>query len=138
MIPRVDIEVNTPLCTSCRLCEISCSLFHEDVINMEKSRIRVVDNYEQSSFEPHICQLCSDPDCVQSCPTQALTQDEGGIIHVDGELCTGCESCVVACPHEAIWWREELGRLLVCDRCGGNPLCVQFCTIGALKLAEAE
>jgi carbon-monoxide dehydrogenase iron sulfur subunit len=138
MVQRVNIEVNAPLCTSCRLCEIVCSLRHENVVNMEKSRIRVTDRYEQSLFEPHICRLCSSPPCVDACPAHALSQDEGGRIRVDGELCTGCESCVAACPHEAIWWREEIGRLLVCDRCGGDPACVQFCTIGALRLADAD
>ena len=137
MVQRLNIEVNVPLCTSCRLCEIACSLSHEGVINMEKARIRVTDNYEQSLFEPHICLLCENPPCVAACPSQALTQDKSGLIHVDGELCNGCESCVLACPYQAIWWREELGRLLVCDRCGGDPACVQFCTIGTLRLTES-
>ena len=138
MIQRVDIAVNPKLCTSCRLCEIVCSLSHENLINMEKARIRVTDNYEESLFEPHICQLCNDPPCVQACPSDALSQDEEGIIHVDDQLCNGCESCVESCPHQAIWWQEEFGRLMVCDRCGGNPTCIQFCTIGALRLVETK
>ena len=108
------------------------------MINMEKARIRVSDNYEKSLFEPHICRRCVSPPCVEACPAQALSQDEAGLILVDDQLCTGCESCVAACPHQAIWWRDEFGKILVCDACGGNPVCVQFCTIGALRRVESE
>ncbi|MFH2012084.1 MAG: 4Fe-4S dicluster domain-containing protein [Pseudomonadota bacterium] len=135
MVQRVNIEVTAPLCTSCRLCEISCSLYHEQLINMEKARIRVTDNYEQSLFEPHICRLCTPAPCVEACPSEALSQDDTGIIHVDDELCFGCDNCADACPYQAIWWREEQERILVCDRCGGNPTCIQFCTTSALRLA---
>lgn len=138
MIEKVEIEVKAQLCTSCRLCEITCSLFHENLINTSKARIRITDNFGQSLYEPHICQLCNNPPCVEACPSQALSQNEAGLIYVDEQLCSGCGSCVEACPYQAIWWQEELGRLLVCDRCGGSPTCIQFCTIGALHLAEAS
>lgn len=134
MIPRIDIGVEVPLCTSCRLCEMVCSLSHEGVINPEKARIRVTDDYECSQFDPHICRLCADPPCVAACPVEALTQEaKSGLIRVDNQLCTGCQGCMEACPYGAIWWREEPGRLFVCDRCDGRPTCVRFCTIGTLK-----
>jgi Fe-S-cluster-containing dehydrogenase component len=103
---------------------------------MEKARIRITDNYEQSLYEPHICHLCNDPPCVLACSTQALSQAENGLIHIDDQLCNGCQGCMEACPYQAIWWQEELGKPLVCDRCDGDPTCIQFCTIGALQLIE--
>ena len=135
---RLEIRVDTPACSGCRLCEMVCSLYHEGVVNLEKARIRISDNYAESLYEPHICQLCEPPDCVATCLEGALTQaPETGVIVVDNELCTGCIACVGACPYDAIRWSEELERLFVCDRCGGQSLCIQFCTSGALNLVEA-
>ena len=87
---------------------------------------------------PHICQLCESPDCVEACPTSALTQDSRGVISLDMELCNGCEACVTACPHEAVRWSNEFQLLFVCDRCDGDPLCVKFCTAEALEFEGAS
>lgn len=139
MTQKLEIQVNVPACSGCRRCELVCTLFHEGVVNPEKARIRVSDHYEQSLFEPHICRLCDSPDCVNACPMGALTQDsESGIITVDQELCNGCEACIEACPYDAIHWNDELERLLICDRCGGQPTCVQFCTSDALQLFQID
>jgi carbon-monoxide dehydrogenase iron sulfur subunit len=129
---ELEITVNTQVCTGCRICEMVCSLYHEKVINKDKARIRVSDNWDESLYEPHICQLCESPECVAACPMSALTQDDQGIIHVDTELCSGCATCVEACPNKAILWSDEFERLFICDRCGGDPTCVKFCTVNAL------
>lgn len=137
MSPRIDIQVESERCTSCRICELVCSLSHEGVINQEKARIRVTDDYDHSLFRPHLCRLCEEPPCVAACPVDALSQEaESGLIRVDDHVCTGCQACVAACPYEAIWWREEWQRLFVCDRCGGDPTCVPSCTIGTLQIAK--
>ena len=137
MAQKLTININTSDCSGCHLCEMMCSLYHEDVVNLEKARIRITDNYQQSLYEPHICQLCESPDCVAACPIEALIQDKNGVIVVDDELCTGCLACVEACSYDAIRWSDELKRLFVCDRCGGQPTCIQFCTSGALQSVEA-
>ncbi len=134
----LEIKVNIPSCTGCRLCEMVCSLYHEDVTNIEKARIRITDKYEESLFVPHICQLCEPPYCVEACPTSALAQDSRGIVRVDMALCNGCEACITACPHEAIRWSGEFERLYVCDRCDGDPTCVKFCSVKALGFDGAS
>jgi anaerobic dimethyl sulfoxide reductase subunit B (iron-sulfur subunit) len=71
---------------------------------------------------------------VGACPTQALAQNlKTGIISVSDELCTGCQACEEACPYQAIWWEDALGRLFVCDRCDGKPMCLEFCTSESLR-----
>ena len=138
MVRQLAINVNIPKCTGCRICEMVCGIYHEKVINLEKARIRVMDKWDDSLFVPHICQLCEPPDCVEACPTSALTQDNRGVILVDMELCNGCEACVTACPHEAIRWSDEFQRLFVCDRCDGDPFCVKLCTAKALEFEGAS
>ncbi len=135
---RLPIKIEIKPCSGCRMCQMVCPVFHEGVVNLEKARIRVKDRYEELVSIPYICQLCESPDCVPACPTEALTQEESsGIIRVDDEACNGCLSCVEACPHDAIWYSEDLEKLYVCDRCDGDPTCVKFCTSGALTLEEA-
>lgn len=135
----LDIPVNTPACSGCRLCEMVCPVYHEGVVNPERARIRITDKYDESLFEPHICQLCSPAPCVESCPLGALSQSPvSGVISLDSSLCNGCQACVVACPYDAIWWSEEMEKLYVCDRCGGQPTCVQFCTSGAIQLSRQD
>ena len=132
---RLEIKVDTPTCTGCRICEMVCTLWHESVVNSEKARVRVSDKWEESLFEPGICRLCGDAPCVSACPTVALSQEEdSGLIRVDDELCNGCLACVEACPYDAIRYSDELSKLFVCDRCDGDPNCVKFCTIGTLTL----
>lgn len=128
------IRTNKEACTGCRICEIVCSLSHERVINPEEARIYIRRRYEESLYIPYVCQNCTDPDCVAVCPTSALAQDpETGVILADQDLCTGCELCVQACPYDAIRYNEEAARILVCDHCGGKPLCVEFCATQALQ-----
>ena len=133
---RQAIKVRTPACTGCRLCELVCSLYHEGAVNPEKARLWVSETPQESLYEPHICQLCVDPPCVAACPLGALSQGgESGLIGVDMALCNGCSACVEACPYQAVRWSDAWERLYVCDRCGGEPTCVQFCYREVLKLA---
>ncbi len=134
MTRQLDIRINTPNCTGCHVCEIVCSLYHEDAISVDKARIRISDKRDESLFEPHICQLCESPDCVTTCPTSALAQDSQGIIQLDGDLCNGCEACVTGCPYEAIRWDKGSELLFICDRCDGDPMCVKSCNVKALEL----
>ena len=75
-------------CSGCRKCEIACSLFHENKIWPEASRIRVfmlVPGVEV----PHLCAQCDDYPCVESCPVNALSvSEETGAVLVDKEKCT--------------------------------------------------
>jgi len=135
MALRREIKVEPSRCTGCRRCELVCPLFHEGTVNPERSRVWVEERGEELLYVPHICQLCSPPPCVEACPVEALSQDaETGVIRLDEEACTQCLSCVAACPHQAIRWSEDLEKLLICDRCGGEPTCVQFCWRRALSL----
>ncbi len=40
--------------------------------------------------------------CVEACPAQAICMDDGGKAGVDESVCTECGICVDECPIEAI------------------------------------
>ncbi len=135
---RRFIAADPEKCTGCRICEMVCSAVKEGEFNARLSRIRTtwVTPYLVTSLA---CRLCEDPSCVRSCPQGALSVDEEkGVILVDEERCVGCGLCVKACEFNAITLHPGRKVVIVCDLCGGEPKCVEFCPKGALDLRTAE
>jgi ferredoxin len=52
---------------------------------------------------------------------------------VDVEKCTGCESCVDACPSEAIKMEEDKAVIDV-DTCVDCGVCVDECPVEAISM----
>ena len=52
---------------------------------------------------------------------------------VDGEICTGCESCVSECPSEAISMADEKAVVDV-DECVDCGVCVEACPVEAISM----
>jgi Fe-S-cluster-containing dehydrogenase component len=117
-------------CSGCRKCEIACSLYHENKIWPEASRIRVF-MLVPGAEVPHICVQCNDYPCVNSCPTKALSvNSKTGAVLVDETKCTGCGICIDACPGRVPHLHPERKRILICDLCDGKPECVKVCREG--------
>jgi Fe-S-cluster-containing dehydrogenase component len=51
------------------------------------------------------------------CPVEAITKRNDGIVILDGELCTGCELCLDACPFDAIYFDKSLEIATKCNLC---------------------
>ena len=117
-------------CSGCRKCEIACSLFHENRIWPEASRIRVF-MLVPGAEVPHLCVQCEDYPCVESCPVDALSvsKDTGAVL-VDKEKCTGCGLCIDACPGRIPHIHPTEKYAVICDLCGGKPQCVEVCQKG--------
>ena len=85
------------------------------------------------------CRLCEDPICVKSCPRKALSKDEErGIILVDEDKCNGCAWCIEVCEYGAITLHPDKKKVVICDLCGGDPQCTQYCPFDALMFATPE
>ncbi|MDB4444002.1 4Fe-4S dicluster domain-containing protein [bacterium] len=50
---------------------------------------------------PILCNHCTEPSCVDVCPTGATARREDGLVWVDYDKCVGCRYCAVACPYQA-------------------------------------
>ncbi len=94
-------------------------------------------NVEKSFFVPKLCNHCTNPACVQVCPTGATYKTKDGVVLIDHEYCIGCQYCVQACPYGARFFNYEK---MVTDKCtwcyhritkGLNPACVEVCPMQA-------
>ena len=133
------IEISHGNCVGCRLCEMICSLVHEDECSTARSRIKIVRDEEFGNNLVRLCMHCAEANCVESCPSTALKRDpKTGAVLVDHAACSGCESCVDACPLGALSYDREKKAVLKCDLCGGDPKCVKFCSRGALTFKDTD
>ncbi|MFC1803508.1 4Fe-4S dicluster domain-containing protein [Thermoproteota archaeon] len=120
----VDIDK----CTGCMVCVMECSFYHEQAYSRSLSRIRIKRNEEKELSVPLMCEQCGVPACVYACPVDALTYN--GELHipvVDDKKCNTCGLCISECPFEAIQMAPEKKKVLICDLCDGDPICVKVC-----------
>ena len=127
-------------CTGCRTCELFCSLRNFGEVNPARARIHVVRSQEDNIITtvPVVCQQCEDPLCMAMCPAGALSRNlETNAVVVDHDKCLGCRTCVQVCPFGAPSVDPRTGKSEKCDLCGGDPICVKFCSQEALKFVTA-
>lgn len=129
----------TGICSGCKLCELYCSLQHNNSFNPRRSRIKV-EELGTGVDIPMTCQQCQDPACQASCTFDAIEYSEKlKIVVVDEEKCTGCRSCVGACPFGIIIMDPVTHKALKCDLCGGeDPACVSICPSSVLGALDDE
>jgi Fe-S-cluster-containing hydrogenase component 2 len=126
-------------CTGCKQCEVACSVKQTGVINPTKSCIHIIDWNHEGIFLPVFCQQCEDAPCMAVCPKNAIYRDTKlERMMIDSDLCIACRKCVFACPFGAIGFDQERTKILKCDLCGGEPLCVCFCDDDALSYLDSS
>jgi nitrate reductase beta subunit len=88
-----------------------------------------------------ICNHCSFPACLASCPRGAVyKRAEDGIVLIDQGRCRGYQECVKACPYKKTFFNALTGTSEKCIACfpkmeqGLQPQCFLNC-IGKIRLA---
>ncbi len=146
------IEADASKCSGCQVCMLICSLAHEGKCNTQLSRIQVIqDTYKPwpECIQIKQCRQCLSPTCVAACPAGAAYIDtsHGNVSIIDESKCTGCQSCLEACPFKqaGIIWNDEKQVASKCDLCAhasfwgeaglqeGKQACVSMCPQKALK-----
>jgi Fe-S-cluster-containing dehydrogenase component len=126
---KVSLMVFQKDCTGCHACEVACKQEHG--LGVGPRLIKVIER--APSYIPIYCHHCARPPCKDSCPVDAISRNEWGIVHVDEELCIGCKACVEACPFGAMQFDEEREVALMCDLCydrlknDEEPACSMAC-----------
>ncbi|MBI3664403.1 MAG: nitrate reductase subunit beta [Acidobacteria bacterium] len=90
-------------------------------------------------YFPRICNHCSNPACVASCPSGALyKRGEDGIVLLDQKRCRGWRSCIAACPYKKVFFNWSTGKSEKCILCfprvetGQAPACFHSC-VGRIR-----
>ncbi len=144
-MPRVggvdkQIVMQPDRCIGCASCAAACYYGHLDTPVLGYEAV------ECSSAMPMVCRHCEEAPCVAACPREAMYRDDAGIVRRSNLRCTGCLSCVLACPFGVLDQEFTRGQVAKCDLCADRctqdraklPRCVSVCPSGALKLLELE
>ncbi len=147
------LVVDTKKCAGCTSCMLACSMVHEKKASLSASRIQIVQTpLAPFPFDLNVyqCRQCTDPLCVENCPTGACRVDaaNGNTRVIDQSKCIGCQTCLRMCPHppHRTVWNSETGKAAKCDLCAdapylgeqggpeGKQACVMACPMGALAV----
>jgi CRP-like cAMP-binding protein/Fe-S-cluster-containing hydrogenase component 2 len=85
-------------CTRCDDCVRACADTHGGTPRFIREGLR----YERWNVVT-ACYQCTDPVCMVSCPTGAITRGLGTLeVTINDEICVGCEACAKSCPWDNI------------------------------------
>lgn len=134
---RYALVVDSRMCIHCRACTVACRAENNVPLAHSRNWINAETRGEfpmlMAAFEAEQCHHCAEPACVRVCPTGASYRRPDGIVAVKESDCVGCRYCMLACPYEARFFREDKGVVEKCDFClhrterGGLPACVETC-----------
>ncbi len=134
---RYALVIDSRKCINCKACIVACRA--ENRVPLGHSRDWIVEEHRGTwpkllaASEPGQCQHCANPSCVRVCPTGASFQRSDGIVMVNQQDCIGCRYCIIACPYDARFFREDTGVVEKCTLCahrvdrGELPACVETC-----------
>jgi len=87
-----------------------------------------------------ICNHCTYPACLSSCPRNAIYKRDDGIVLIDQKRCRGYQECIKACPYKKTFFRKLTGKSEKCIGCypaveqGRQTQCVNTC-IGKIRIS---
>ena len=97
------------------------------------------------TYIPKMCHHCDDAPCMEQCAYDAIEKRPDGLVLILPDKCTGCKLCQDACPHDAIYFNENLNLAQKCTGCAHLldnddewevPRCVDQCPTEALRFGE--
>ncbi|MDX1953510.1 MAG: DmsC/YnfH family molybdoenzyme membrane anchor subunit, partial [Verrucomicrobiota bacterium] len=142
-------QVDLDRCTGCKACVAACHSLNG--LDEEESwrKVGLLKEVEQRSgisvTVTTACHHCTEPGCLEGCPTQAYEKDpQTGIVHHLDDQCIGCQYCVLKCPYDVPHYSKSRGIVRKCDMCanrlavGEAPACVQSCPNQAIQIVTVE
>lgn len=143
---RYAMVIDTRKCVGCMDCVLACQ--NENHVPEGYCRDWIVT--ETVGKFPNLrleirserCNHCDRPPCAVNCPTGAIHIDEGGIVLVSNERCTGCKNCMVACPYQVGFINPKTNCSDKCTFCvhrvreGLKPACVSVCPTKCMHFGD--
>ena len=137
-------------CWGCKTCEVACKQENHaadgvKLISVWEDGPRIIEGKLDVVFRVNVCRQCDDPPCVDACPEGAISKREDGIVVIDYEQCSGCDSCMEACPYDAITFDADKGIAQKCNLChhrvdqGLIPACADnVCLAHCIYFGDSE
>jgi Fe-S-cluster-containing dehydrogenase component len=131
-------------CIGCQSCVKACE---ECDTHRGHSMIQFdfLDRPETIATAAFVCWHCEEPTCAQSCPADAIKQNEDGVVmSALKPRCIACSNCVLACPFGIPKVFPEYEQMMKCDMCydrtsvGKRPMCATVCPSQALAYVRPE
>jgi anaerobic carbon-monoxide dehydrogenase iron sulfur subunit len=116
-------------CKLVHACEKACAKVLHKKDDRPHSAIRVDPVEGQPRFQ--VCNQCGE--CIEVCPTGALSRAKSGVVLLKKDLCVACYMCVGFCPSLSMARAEGVLPPFKCISCGQ---CAKACPEGALALVE--
>lgn len=145
------INIDKDKCMSCLNCVLGCMAEHNlDGDSIYDLDLENPDNHSRNHVEfdsnddpvPIICRHCTEPECVLTCMSGAMTKnEETGHVEYDEEQCASCFMCVMSCPYGVLKPDRVNKKVIIkCNMCGDRdtPRCVEECPTGTLSVVEVE
>jgi len=154
--------VDLSICNGCYCCQIACKDEHvaNDWTPYAKPQpdtgqfwiglteeVRGHVPHVKVTYTPLMCNHCDDAPCIEDCKVDAIYKRDDGIVIIDPVKCTGCKICADTCPHNSIYFNEQLNIAQKCTGCTHLldndpewtvPRCVDQCPTEALRFGEEE
>jgi len=153
--------VDVSVCNGCYCCQIACKDEHvgndwpgyakpqpdtgqfwlgiTELVRGQVPKVKV-------TYIPKLCHHCDDAPCISCCEPEAIYQRDDGLVIIDPDTCTGCRLCKDECPHDSIFFNEQLNIAQKCTGCAHLldndpeewpvPRCVDQCPTEALRFGE--
>lgn len=132
---HIEENVCPPDCTICRT---RCAEVKQGK-GSAGNGIREIHVPEIGVHAANTCNQCSEPACVDVCPTGAITKNEtDGIVRITQTKCLGCGLCDLACPYGGIEFDVAAKKASKCDLCDGDPQCIEVCPVHAVSFMKAR
>lgn len=151
MKQRFGLLIDQERCIGCEACTVACQ--KENGASQGWIRVKTQEAAQKDTpagsfpelrmhFLPMLCQHCERPPCADACPLGVIVKRDDGLVVLDVEACDGCQTCVDACPYEAIFFDDDRDKAEKCNLCahrlelGLDPFCVICCEGQAMSFGD--
>jgi Fe-S-cluster-containing dehydrogenase component len=147
---RYALFIDSSSCWGCKTCEVACKQENQapdgiKYISVSEDGPKMVEGRLDFVYRVNRCLHCDNPPCAETCPAEAITKRDDGLVILDYESCTGCALCVEACPYNAIGYDDKMGKAHKCNLCvhrvdtGLIPACADnVCLAHCIVFAPAD
>ena len=116
------LEIDHEACWGCKTCEVACKQENRatdgvKLIFVSEEGPGMIDGKLDFVFRVNLCRHCDDPPCADACSEEAIAKRSDGTVVMDYDLCTGCQSCITACPYDAIEFDNDKSIAQKCNLC---------------------